>query len=145
MNSLQAETFFLSGDLEGIYRMKPTNMRVSDLFIDCLNYAHHNALDRIVERCLFLSREHDYLVLETDVDFRNRAIYHAPALDAYCRTMWGIPIDGDEELLDRLDKAIGASSPYHGKLNKTCAHEWKIYHGLFEQDEYCTKCNEKRK
>jgi hypothetical protein len=31
------------------------------------------------------------------------------------------------------------------KLNMTCDHDWKVYHGLKDTDTYCTKCNEIKK
>lgn len=126
----EAKALFEVGDLASISLLRPAGAAMSQIFIDCISIAQGSELDSMIEKCLLLKRGGAFymwgsnLPSETDNAYRQRAETYAYILDQN----------------DKENSILSAGTP----PPPPCSHSWKVYQGLFERDEYCTRCNKKR-
>lgn len=133
MNRFQAADYFRKGDLIGYFKNKPLGQLPSASFVECINHAQGQELDDMIDRCLQLTRTEFLGNLETDVDYRARGVAYAQALDI-CE----VDFLAFKGAMADMEDIVG------GYDLSTCNHQWRLYHGLFETDEYCIICNRKK-
>lgn len=145
MNRHLAEGFIIDGDLEGLDKIRPSSDSLSSIFIDCINNAYGKELDKMVESCLYLAREDFGMYVESDVDYRDRAVVLAPVLDVFSRSLSGNTLPDDNKIMDLWAGSVNTTDIDWEKLKLKCIHNWSTYKGLFETYEYCGLCNERKK
>jgi hypothetical protein len=137
MNRTIADSYIMAGDLRGLYLNMPVGMTISQIFAECISYAQGHDLDMMIGNCLNMKRavgaDSQGMVIEGDVDYRNRAIAIAPQLDEWLAKVYP---DGRSDIYwYNFD---------YSSFNSKCSHQFVPYHVLSETYEYCTLCNEKK-
>lgn len=142
MNEIQAREYFVKGDLIGFFRNKPAGLQCSTLFRQAMDGATTDELNQMGVRCLQINRTFVAYggVLETDSQYRMRLGHNSWKIDDAYSTWQGYSTPVKYNNMDSYGYSVGYDYAYE----TTCCHEWKQYHGLFETDEYCSKCNERK-
>jgi len=117
---------FMTSSLDYVWdHYRPAGVSMRELFDRCLDYSSGYDMDKLVSKVLGLTRIQDTYstTVETDVQLRKRAKEYLYILDIYDNNRW---------------KTEGFS------VSGSCSHSWAMYNGLYEQFQYCERCNEKR-